>query len=78
MKKLNIREARQSLSHLESILASEGEVVITRRGRVVARVLSVEKKGKKKAMPSHKDLRMQMPRLRKGSERLVREDRDAE
>jgi prevent-host-death family protein len=73
MKKLNIREARQSLSQLEKILATEGEVTITRRGKVVARVLSV---GKKKEMPSHKNLRMQMPRLRKGSERLIRADRD--
>ena len=73
MKKLNIREARQSLSQLEKILAAEGEVTITRRGKAVARILSV---GKKRPMPSHKDLRMEMPRFRKGSERLIREDRD--
>jgi antitoxin (DNA-binding transcriptional repressor) of toxin-antitoxin stability system len=74
MKKLNIREARQSLSQLDKLLAEKGEVTITRRGKAVARVISV---GKKRPMPSHKDLRMEMPRLRKGSERLIREDRDA-
>jgi prevent-host-death family protein len=74
MKKLNIREARQSLSQLDKILTDEGEVTITRRGKAVARVISVEKN---RPMPSHKDLRMEMPRLRKGSERLIREDRDA-
>jgi len=74
MKNLNIRQVRQSLSNLERILAVEGEVIITRRGKAVARVLSM---GRKQAMPSHRDLRMQMPRLRKGSERLIRVDREA-
>jgi antitoxin (DNA-binding transcriptional repressor) of toxin-antitoxin stability system len=74
MKKLNIREARQSLSHLDGILAAEGEITITRRGKTIARVVPVSRK---RSMPSHKDLRMEMPRLRKGSERLIREDRDA-
>jgi prevent-host-death family protein len=73
MKKLTIRETRQSLAHLESILEAEGEVTITRRGKAVARVISA---GKRKPIPSHEDLRMQMPRLRKGSERLIREERD--
>lgn len=30
----------------------------------------------KKQIPSNKDLRMAMPRLRVGSERLIREDRE--
>ena len=74
MKKLNIRETRQSLSHLDELLMDEGEVTITRRGEALARVISVKKHT---PIPSHKDLRMQMPRLRKGSERLIREERDA-
>ena len=74
MKELNIRQARQSLSHLDRLLAAEGEITITRRGKAVARVIAV---GKKKPMPSHRDLRMEMPRLRRRSERLIREERDA-
>ena len=73
MKKLNIRQVRQSLAHLDQLLAAEGELTITRRGKAVARVISV---GKKRPMPSHKDLRSSMPRLRKGSELLIRKDRD--
>ena len=42
MKKLTIREARQSLTHLDRLLETEDEVVITRRGRVIARVQSAE------------------------------------
>ncbi len=73
MKKLNIREARQSLSHLDRLLAVEGEVMITRRGKAIARVVQI---AKTRAIPSHRDLRVRMPRLRKGSEKMVREDRD--
>ena len=74
MKKLSIREMRQSLSHLDRLLESEGEVTITRRGEPIAQVVPV---GKKRPMPSHRDLREGMPRMRKGSEEIVREDRDA-
>jgi hypothetical protein len=33
--------------------------------------------GKKRFIPSHQDLRESMPRMRKESEKLIREDRDA-
>jgi antitoxin (DNA-binding transcriptional repressor) of toxin-antitoxin stability system len=74
MKKLNIRQTRQSLSHLDRLLAVEGEVMITRRGEAIARVVQI---GKSRAIPSHRNLREKMPRLRRGSEKMVREDRDA-
>ncbi len=73
MKKLTIREARQALTHLDRLLAAEGEVAITRRGEAIARVMPL---GKPRPIPSHAALRAKMPRLRKGSEKLIREDRD--
>src|SRR3972149_236297 len=74
MKNLTIREARQSLTHLDRLLEAEGELTITRRGKPVAHVTSV---GRKREMPSRKSLRESMPRMKQGSERLVREARDA-
>ena len=74
MKKLTIREARQALSHLDHILETEGEVTITKRGQAVARVVQL---GRKMPIPSHKDLREKMLRMKIGSNKLVREDRDA-
>ncbi len=74
MKNLTIREARQALSHLDHILDAEGEVTITKRGRAVARLVQV---GRRKPIPSHRDLREKMTPMRKGSDKLVREDRDA-
>ncbi|MBI5583947.1 MAG: type II toxin-antitoxin system prevent-host-death family antitoxin [Deltaproteobacteria bacterium] len=73
MKQLNIREARQSLSSLERILAEEGEITITRRGEPIARVVPVAPTGK---IPSHQSLRQKMTRLEKGSEALIRAERD--
>jgi antitoxin (DNA-binding transcriptional repressor) of toxin-antitoxin stability system len=73
MKKLNIREARLSLGNLDVLLAQEGELTITRRGEDIARVMPI---GRRRPMPSHAGLRRNMPRMRKGSEQLVREDRD--
>ena len=74
MKKLTIREARKSLTNLDRLLAVEGELTITRRGEAIARMVQV---GRKRPIPSHRDLREKMARMRKGSEKLVREDRDA-
>ncbi len=73
MKKLSIRETRQSLSYLDRLLEEEGEVMITRRGEVIARLTPI---GKKRPIPSHRELRKRMPLMRKGSEKLVREERD--
>ena len=73
MKKLTIREARQSLTHLDHLLADEGEVMITRRGEAIARLTQI---GKRRPIPSHQDLRRRMSLMRKGSEKVVREDRD--
>jgi prevent-host-death family protein len=74
MKTLNIREMRQALSRVDEIVAREGEIVVTRRGRPVARVLPVRAT---RRLPSNAELRALMPRLKTPSEVLVREDRDA-
>jgi antitoxin (DNA-binding transcriptional repressor) of toxin-antitoxin stability system len=73
MKKLTIREARQSLSHLDRLLAVEEEVMITRRGEPIAKVVQV---GRKRPIPSHRDLREGMKRIHKGSETILRKDRN--
>lgn len=73
MKKLSIREVRKELAQIDRLVAREGEVTVTRRGRPVARLLPLRDK---RRMPTHADLRASMPRLRSGSEALVRADRD--
>jgi antitoxin (DNA-binding transcriptional repressor) of toxin-antitoxin stability system len=72
MKTLSIREMRGALSRIDRILEEESEIIVSRRGEAVARVLPVEPR---RRMPSHADLRSRMPRL-SASEDLIRDDRD--
>ncbi len=73
MRTLSIREVREALRDLEQLVASEGEVTVTRHGRPIARILPIKPTRK---MRSHAALRNSMPRLTTPSEVLVREDRD--
>lgn len=72
---LSIREVRSELARMEEILASEGEVIITRRDGAVARLLPIRTAAKP---PSHADLRARMKRMPEGSEVLIRQERDSD
>jgi len=71
---MTIREARASMGRLDEILQRRGDVLITRRGKPIARVSAVE--DMRLEVPSHDDLRCLMPRMRLGSEKLLREERE--
>jgi antitoxin (DNA-binding transcriptional repressor) of toxin-antitoxin stability system len=73
MKKLSVRETRQSLTHLERLLAEEEDLIITRRGKAIARLVRI---GSPRPIPSHGDLRASMRRIRRSSAELIRADRD--
>lgn len=73
MRSVSVREMRTALPRLEQLLDEEGEIVITRHGKPVARVLPTRVR---EGIPSHADLRARMPRLEVGSEVLIRQDRD--
>jgi len=70
---LSIREMRAALTRLDEILAREGEILVTRHGRAIARLVPVRPAA---SMPSHANLRVRMPRLTVPSEVVVRQDRD--
>lgn len=74
MKSISIREAREALTHLEELVTEHGEITITRRGRPIARLVPVPAR---KPVPSHADLRARMRPMVRGSEELIREDRDS-
>lgn len=74
MRKLSIRETRAALAEIEEMLEREGELVITRHGRPVARLLPAESSSD---LPDPAELRARMPRLRTPSAVSIREDRDA-
>lgn len=72
MKTLSIRELRASLGRLDELMERDGELVITRRGEAIARVVPLRPR---RVMPSHADFRGRLPKL-SSSVPLIREDRD--
>jgi prevent-host-death family protein len=77
VKALNIREIRQELSHLDELLAREGELLVTRHGKPIARVLPISPAKPPLIMPSNAALRAKMAYLEVPTATLIREDRDA-
>jgi len=73
MRSLSIREIRAELGRLDEVVQREGEVLVTRRGVPVARLLPV--RGTRRR-PNHAELRAALPRLVTASEDWVRLDRD--
>ncbi len=73
MRELSIREMRAVLGRLDELVEEEGEVVVTRHGVPVARILPTRGA---KVPPSHRALRESMSPMPLPSEVLVRQDRD--
>ena len=74
MRRMSIREMRAALGRLDELTREAGEILVTRHGEPVARVLPVRPR---REMPSHAELRASMPPMAVPSEVRVREDRDA-
>jgi antitoxin (DNA-binding transcriptional repressor) of toxin-antitoxin stability system len=74
MRELSIREMREKLSSLDQLVKKEGEILVTRRGIPIARLLPIYGS---QTRPSHSELRAKMQRLSMPSQTLVRDDRDA-
>ncbi len=70
---MSIREMRQQLTRLQSVLEKTPEIIITRHGKPLARVVPMTQA---RPRPDHAALRALQPQLRIASETLIREDRD--
>jgi antitoxin (DNA-binding transcriptional repressor) of toxin-antitoxin stability system len=73
MKQLSVRAVRAELPRIDRLLALRGEVLLTRRGKPVARLLPVRQATRP---TSHASLRRGMKRLAVGSEVYLRAERD--
>jgi antitoxin (DNA-binding transcriptional repressor) of toxin-antitoxin stability system len=73
MKMLNIREMRASIGRLEELVNDAGELIVSRRGQPIARILPVSPR---RPRPDHADLRARIPQLSPPSVVLIREERD--
>lgn len=74
MKSLSIRDLRAKLGQLDKVLGQEQEIIITRRGKPVARLLPVERP---RDRPSHRALRDALSAVSVPSEVLQRDEREA-
>jgi prevent-host-death family protein len=73
MRTMSIRELRAALSALEEIVENDGEIVVTRHGRPLAKVVPMSPRC---AAPSHAGLRATIPYQTVPAEVLIREDRE--
>lgn len=73
MKTLTIREAREGLSHPETLFADAEEVVVTRHGEPVARLLPVNPKPRVRSL---KAFLASQPMQTVPSEVIVAQDRE--
>lgn len=73
MKELTIREAREGLSHPETMFADAEEVLVVRRGEPVARILPV---APKRAVRSLAAFRATQPMQTVPSEDILAEERE--
>lgn len=71
--KISVREMRDQLGKLDDLMAEEHELILTRHGKAVARILPINAE---KPKPSHKSLRDSLPYQNISSEVLLRQDRD--
>ncbi|MCD2449360.1 type II toxin-antitoxin system Phd/YefM family antitoxin [Methylicorpusculum oleiharenae] len=73
MRNINIREMRNILGKLDSLVEEEQELVITRNKRAIARVLPMQTAKKR---PSHIELRNRQQAGSISSADMIRQDRD--
>lgn len=73
MRTMSIRELRASLSSIDEIVERDGDVLLTRNGRPLVRMVPLNPR---LTAPSHADLRAAMPHMRVPSEDLIRADRE--
>ena len=73
MQQLSVREMRESIGKLDHLVNEAGELIVTRNGKPIARILPIQGSRQR---PDHADLRQSQPASEVSSTTLIREDRD--
>ena len=76
MKALSIRAAREAMPHLDDLVAEHGEVVITRRGKPILRVIPLGGANPPGGHDRNAALRARLEPQPTSSSQLIREDRE--
>ncbi|MBM3570242.1 MAG: prevent-host-death protein [Alphaproteobacteria bacterium] len=70
---MSIRETRAAMGRIDRVLAEAGEIMVTRHGKVLARMVPATPVGPR---PSHDRLRRSLPKLGVRVAALLRAERD--
>ena len=73
MKVINIKEMRANIGRLDELVDEELELIVSRRGQPIARVLPISRR---RTRPDHVDLRQRTAELIPASAVLIRAERD--
>lgn len=73
MSELSVREVRAAMGRLDKLVTECGEVIVTRHGKPIARILPITCA---QARPSHTNLRQRMALLKNSSASLISQERD--
>jgi antitoxin (DNA-binding transcriptional repressor) of toxin-antitoxin stability system len=73
MQTLSIREVRGALGHLDKLLSTTNEIIVTKHGEAIARIIPMKEKH---IRPTHEELHSLTKKLVVPSEKLLRDERD--
>ena len=73
MKELSVREMRANIGRLDELVEEAGELIVSRRGKPIARVLPVSVQRQR---PDHADLRRRTGQYAISLADLIRAERD--
>ena len=73
MQTLSIREVRGALGRLDELLSITNEIIVTKHGEAIARIIPMKGKHMR---PTHEELHNLTKKLIVPSEKLLRDERD--
>jgi antitoxin (DNA-binding transcriptional repressor) of toxin-antitoxin stability system len=73
MQTLSIREVRGALGRLDELLDATNEIIVTKHGEAIARIIPMKGKHMR---PTHEELHGLTKKLIVPSEKLLRDERD--
>ena len=76
MQKVSVREARQNIGRLLKAVSAGEKVIITRRGKPIAKLVLIDKNDEALRFPDRREFRSNLPSSKQPSFQMIREMRD--
>jgi prevent-host-death family protein len=76
MQRVSVREARQNIGRLLNAVSAGEKVIITRRGKPVAKLVLIDKNDEDLRFPDRREFRSKLPPSKQASSKMIREMRN--